>query len=118
MRSAVAWPSRTICCPTSRNSGVEIMSLRMLPVVIVAVTTLACASNTERARAFTERGDRYTASGEYDAAVIEYRNALKRTPDSNEVNRKLGNAYVALSKAEEAYRAYSTAIELDPSDVV
>src|SRR5262245_18922008 len=118
MRSAAAWPSPAICCLTSRNCGVEMMSLRMLPIVVVAVTALACTTSAEKARAFADRGDRDVAAGDYDAAVIEYRNAVKQAPDSAEMHRKLGSAYAELSKAEEAYREYSTAIDLEPADVV
>jgi tetratricopeptide (TPR) repeat protein len=92
------------------------MSLRMLPLAVIASCAVACAGNAERARAFVDSGDRYIASGQLDAAVIEYRNAVKRNSASAEAQRKLGDAYVALGKSEDAYRAYSTAVELDPSD--
>ena len=92
------------------------MSLRMLPLVVIASCTVACADNAVRARAFVDSGDRHIASGQLDAAVIEYRNAVKRNPASAEAQRKLGDAHVALGKPDEAYRAYSTAVELDPSD--
>src|SRR5262245_5788959 len=92
------------------------MSLRMLAIVVIASFTAACAGGSARARAYVDRGDKYLASGQVDAAIIEYRNAVKRDPASGEAQRKLGDAYVALGKPPDAYRAYSTAIDLDPSD--
>src|SRR5207244_1876865 len=92
------------------------MPLRLIAIAAVTSFMLACASPAERARAFADRADRYAAVGQYDAAVIEYRNAAKRDPSWGEAQRNLGDAYAALGKTAEAYRAYSTAIELAPSD--
>jgi tetratricopeptide (TPR) repeat protein len=85
--------------------------------VLAAVTslTIACAGSDEAARRFVETGDGYAAAGRHDAAVIEYRNAIKKRPAWAEAYTKLGDAYVEQGRAEEAYRAYCNAIDLDPA---
>jgi tetratricopeptide (TPR) repeat protein len=93
------------------------MSMRTAVVVLAVSSTVACAGNGERARRYVANGDEYVSAGRYEAAAIEYRNAIKRDAGSAETHRKLGDAYNALGKANDAYRAYSRAIDFDPADV-
>lgn len=96
------------------------MAVRTRCIVALAAfsaLTLACARSDEAARRLIASGDAYHATGRDDAAIIEYRNAIKKQPSSAEAYRKLGDAYVDSAKAEEAYRAYCTAIDLNPADV-
>jgi cellulose synthase operon protein C len=86
---------------------------RPLLAVVAVVLTAACSSE-QAARRIVERADGYAAAGQYDAAILEYRNAIRRQP-SAETYCKLGDAYLATAKSEEAYRAFSNAIDADPS---
>jgi tetratricopeptide (TPR) repeat protein len=92
----------------------------MLPrisiVVLSAALTLACAGGVDKSRHHVARGDEYFAADRFEAAVIEYRNALKKQPRWAEAYIKLADAYAALGKAEEAYRAYASANELTPGN--
>src|SRR6185369_6432949 len=92
------------------------MSVKILAAIAALALTVGCTSKEQAARAYVDRADGYTAAGQYDAAVIEYRNALKRQPLA-ETYRKLGDAYLAVGKSEEAYRAFSNAIAADPSEM-
>ena len=68
-------------------------------IACVAAAGIGCGwSAHDRARANVERGDAYVASGRPEAAVIEYRNAVKRQPRWAEAYRKLGDAYSTLGK--------------------
>jgi tetratricopeptide (TPR) repeat protein len=89
---------------------------RMIVIVLSATLTVACAGGVDKARQYAARGDEYFAADRFEAAVIEYRNALKKQPRWAEAYIKLGEAYAALGKAEEAYRAYAGANELTPGD--
>jgi tetratricopeptide (TPR) repeat protein len=89
----------------------------VLLVVVSAALGAACASGTDQSRRYAARGDEYFAADRFDAAVIEYRNALKQQPRWAEAYLKLADAYVALGKAEEAYRAYTNAISLAPGNI-
>jgi len=85
-------------------------------VVVFSSLALACSRGGSTAQQFVERGDRYAAEGRYDAAVIEYRNALKKQPTLAAAYTKLGDAYAEEGKPEEAYRAYCNAVDLDAAD--
>src|SRR6266699_1733069 len=89
---------------------------RVVAVVLSAALTSACAGSAEQARRYVARGDEYFAAERFDAAVIEYRNALRQQPKLADAPLKLADAYAALGKAEEAYRAYASAIELLPGN--
>jgi tetratricopeptide (TPR) repeat protein len=94
------------------------MSARIALAAVLAVSSLAlaCSRGGERAQRFVERGDQYVAEGRHDAAVIEYRNALKKEPTLAAAYTRLGDAYAEQGKPEEAYRAYCNAIDLDAAD--
>src|SRR6266568_3607768 len=89
---------------------------RVIAVMLSATLAAACAGSAEQARRHAARGDEYFAADRFDAAVIEYRNALKQQPKWADVHLKLADTYTALGKAEEAYRAYASAIELIPGN--
>jgi tetratricopeptide (TPR) repeat protein len=85
-------------------------------LVLSATLTLACTTGVDQARRHAARGDEYYAADRFEAAVIEYRNAVKKQPRWADAYIKLGDAYTALDKAEEAYRAYASANELAPGN--
>jgi tetratricopeptide (TPR) repeat protein len=96
------------------------MPLRTRSLAVLAAVsalTLACARGDDAARRLIERGDAYQAAGRHDAAIIEYRNAIRKQSSSAEAYRKLADAYVDNGKAEEGYRAYCTAVDLNPADL-
>jgi tetratricopeptide (TPR) repeat protein len=84
--------------------------------VVTAALGIACAGGADQARRHAARGDEYFAADRFEAAVIEFRNAVKKQPRWADAYLKLGDAYTALGKAEEAYRAYASANELAPGN--
>src|SRR5690349_4969600 len=90
------------------------MQGRIAFAAAVLALAAACTNSEQAARRLVERGDTYAAAGQYDAAVLEYRNAIKRQPAA-ETYCKLGDAYLATARSEEAYKAFSNAIDADPS---
>src|ERR671912_2702543 len=90
--------------------------VRLVVLAAFTLLTLACAGGGDAARKFMQRGDEYLAAARYDAAVIEYRNAVKKEPTWAEAYTKLGDAYAEQGRSEEAYRAYCNAIDLNPAD--
>src|ERR671936_58444 len=82
----------------------------------IAVAAACSRSGVDRARRFAGDGDRYLASGRYNAAVIEYRNAIKSDPTWAPGHARLATAFAAMGKADDAYREFSNAIALDPAD--
>src|SRR5690348_4384770 len=86
-------------------------------IVFVTVLTAACGGDRQGdARRFAASGDAFTASGDWSAAEIEYRNAVQRWPEWAEVHRKLASIYVETGRPDDAYREFSRAVALDPAN--
>jgi tetratricopeptide (TPR) repeat protein len=93
------------------------MAARIALAAVLAFSSVALACGRgQTAKQFIERGDAYAAEGRHDAAVIEYRNALKKEPAWAVAYARLGDAYLEQGKPEEAYRAYCTATDRDPAN--
>jgi cellulose synthase operon protein C len=78
--------------------------------------SVACVSHEEAAKQFIERGDHDVAAGRDEAAVIDFRNAVKNDPKSAPAQRKLAEAYVAIGRSADAYHAFLSAVTIDPGD--
>ncbi len=85
---------------------------------MLAAATAACSNKEQAAREALQRGDAYASSGQYNAAVLEYRTAIAKRPGTADTYRRLGAAYAALGRDEEAYRAFANATDVDPDDRV
>jgi tetratricopeptide (TPR) repeat protein len=91
--------------------------LGVVTLITGIVVAAACSrSGAERARRFADDGDRFMTSGRYNAAVIEYRNAIKSEPTWATGHARLATAFLAIGKTDDAYREFSNAIELDATD--
>ena len=73
---------------------------RMLSLIVCVGLAGACGREQAAVR-FIARGDAHLAAGRSGAAVIEYRNAIKKRPDSAEAFRKLGDAYLCTDHQAE-----------------
>ena len=89
----------------------------VLLLVSAAAGASACASNESKARRYTASADAYAAKRQFKEAVIEYRRALKATPNAPSVRYKLGRAYQDSGDLLNAYAEYARAGDLDPSNV-
>src|SRR5262249_59742865 len=81
LRNERASPSRTCSLHVSWRCGTESMS-KLLAFLAAASFAAACGSSAERARQNASQGDKYAAAGQFDAAILEYRNAVKYAADS------------------------------------
>ena len=86
-------------------------------LVIVAATSGCSEDPQTAARKYTASGDAYSSQGKHKEAIIEYRNALKATPNNAAVRYKLGRAYEASADPVLAYTEFARAADLDPSNV-
>jgi tetratricopeptide (TPR) repeat protein len=81
---------------------------RLPALICCAAIAVSCSRDPhETARAAAARGDRFVQEGRQDAAVIEYRNAVRHWPTWAEAHQKLGDALMKLGRAEEAYDAFA-----------
>jgi tetratricopeptide (TPR) repeat protein len=81
------------------------------------VAALLCAAGCRSARQYLDRGNQRFAAGLYDDASINYRNAIKKDPQSGEAYYRLGLALLKLNKAGEGYQALTRAVALDPKNI-
>jgi len=82
--------------------------------VSAAIVVLA-GCGWHSASRYAANGDRYMAAGRYAEASIEYRNAVRLSPESAALERKLGDAYAALHASVGASIAYERACSLQRS---
>jgi Tfp pilus assembly protein PilF len=74
----------------------------------IALVAVSCSKDPQDvARDFAARGDKLAAEGRDDAALIEYRNAVREWPAWSEGYRKLGETLSRLGRTNEAYRAFA-----------
>ncbi len=86
-------------------------------LLVAAVAANGCARMRATPADFAAAGDRYAHDGQYPAAIIEYRNAIKRAPKWAPAHARLAQVYELTGRYDEAYREYANAIMLDATDV-
>jgi eukaryotic-like serine/threonine-protein kinase len=59
-------------------------------------------------------GALYKGTGQYEAAVTQFEDAIQKDPSSDEAYRELGEAYAELGRIAKAEETYRRAIELRP----
>jgi tetratricopeptide (TPR) repeat protein len=93
------------------------MTKHTLLMVAGAALVTACGPRGETAAPeFVARGDSHLTGGRFEAAAIEYRNAIKHSPGSADAHRKLGDVQKSLGNADGAFKAYREACRLAPDD--
>jgi tetratricopeptide (TPR) repeat protein len=85
--------------------------------LLVAVLGVACKGDpqAQRARHF-ERANEYAAEKNFDAAIIEYRNAIQQDPQFGEAYFRLSAAYLQIADAQNALRSAVRAADLMPEN--
>jgi tetratricopeptide (TPR) repeat protein len=84
--------------------------MRVLIVVWCSLLVAGCGRDPgEAGRRALARGDRYVAQGRNDAALIEYRNAVRDAPGLAAAHVKLGETLDTLGRRSEARAAFIAA---------
>ena len=87
--------------------------MRVLFVLSCLTLVAACARDPQEAgRRAVARGDRYVQQGRTDAALIEYRNAVRDAPGLANAHVKLGEALDRLGRRSEARAAFIAASKI------
>jgi cellulose synthase operon protein C len=90
---------------------------RLAPALLILCVAPACAAGRgASADALIQRGDRYAAARQFRAAAIEYKNAVKRDPNSAVAHRKLADSELQLHQPDKALDSYMRALEIDRTD--
>lgn len=72
----------------------------------------ACSDPAQQAML---RGDRFLGEGQLDAAIAEYRLAMRQGEESPEILLKLGHAYARSGEVDESVRLFEALLERDSS---
>jgi len=88
-------------------------SMAALALVLLA----GCSEDPEVAKLrYFESGNQYLENEEYDAAIIEYRNAIELDRRYGEARKQLGRALIAVGNLRGAYQERIRAADLLPGD--
>ena len=86
-------------------------------LVVTAVLGAACVNDTDTLkRNYVVSGDAYMAQRQYDAAIIEFRNAVQQDDGFAEARQKLVRAYVSAGDTPRAVAEAVRTAELLPDD--
>src|SRR4029453_13141344 len=97
-----------------RFSSVFVLSGLVLGLVVAG----GCLRDPEKAKKeYLEKGNRYVSQQNYDAAVIEYRNAIQQDPKFGLAYLKLGMVYLQIKDMRNALGASVRAADLLPTDL-
>jgi tetratricopeptide (TPR) repeat protein len=105
------FPDHRIGCTRTRPS-VPICAAVFLALASLGV--VGCGKSTTQ---YIDRGNQLFASGHYDDAILNYRNALKKSPESGEAYYRLGLALLKQNQVGEAYQAFNHAVPLSPKNI-
>ena len=89
----------------------------LVPAISSVVLIAACSSSATRSRRFIGAGDTYAQKGQWSAAAIEYRNALKRTPESADAHARLAEAASKLGDVQTLASERLWAMAQQPRDL-
>ena len=79
--------------------------------------SFSAGSTSNSAQAHYNAGKTLYQSGEYEAALTEFQDALCRTPESAAVHFWIGKAQVGRGNTDEAINSFQQSIRLDPTNV-
>jgi len=88
--------------------------LKWFLILSLAVMLAACGSVEEKKLKFFNRGKDLYEKGEYVKARLEFRNALQVDPKFARGYYMLGQVEMKTSHPQQAFAAFSRAVELDP----
>ncbi len=88
-------------------------------ILAVVLSAMACftLAGCKSANQYIERGNQLYTAGQYADATLNYRNALKKNPNSGEAFYRLGLALLKQNQAGEAYQSFTHAVALSPTNV-
>src|SRR5579871_1956453 len=90
---------------------------RSTALCLVLASACACSRDpVKRSRKYIASGDEYAEQGKYKQAAIEYRNAVKATPELAEPHTKLADVSLHTKDIDTASVEYSRAAELSPEN--
>jgi tetratricopeptide (TPR) repeat protein len=75
----------------------------------------ACATASDDAEDYLNRGLVYYSKGEYDCAIVDYTEALRLNPNYAEAYNNRGVAYAGKGYLDKAIADLTQALQIDPN---
>ncbi len=110
MRMPICSSSLTVGAAAGRSAPVKVS------IAICACMALLASGCGRSAAQYLARGNQLFASGKYEDAVLNYRNAIKKDPKSGEAFYRLAQALFRTNKVGDGYQSLLRAVELSPDD--
>ena len=92
----------------------SLVALGALSCVLACLWLTACGKTANQ---YLDRGNQLFAAGKYADATLNYRNALKKNPNSGEAYYRLGLALLKQGQGGDAYQAFEHAVTFSPSNM-
>lgn len=87
-------------------------------VFVIVMVIIGCSTSPEEKKiAHYNNGMQFLNDGQYNAAVIEFRNAVQIDPSFAEARYQLGLAYLKTNQPGNALSEFDAAADLDPSNL-
>ena len=81
---------------------------------LLALLLLGCQSNSKES--LNAKGQTFFKEGNYNGAVISYKNSLEKDPNYVEARYNLGLAYIETGKLDQAEKEFQKVLLLSPYD--
>jgi len=89
----------------------------MVAAILCFLASLCLVACGKSATQYIDRGNQLYTAGQYSDATLNYRNAIKKSPDSGEAYYRLGLALMKQNQFGEAYQAFNHAVPLAPKNL-
>jgi tetratricopeptide (TPR) repeat protein len=83
-------------------------------LLLLSATIIGCASREEKRNSFLRKGIELYQAGEYEKAILEFKNAIQLDSEFPKSYFYLGKAYLRTENPESAEGAFAKALLLDP----
>ncbi len=84
----------------------------VLSSILVFVFFLSGCGSAESPEEYLKKAKQYQDQGGYQAAIIEYKNAIRLAPDRFDARVQLGNVYMETGQFAPAAKEFRRALEL------
>ena len=92
-------------------------SVRGIVIFVLAIALAGCSLDPNQKKIkYLASGEKYFRSGQYAAAVVQFRNAVALDPRYEKAHARLAESYLRLGNSEAAYREFLEAVTLDSED--
>ncbi len=104
-------PERRIGCARTHSLPA------IFPALVCVVASLCVVACGKSAAQYIDRGNKLAADGKYADAALNYRNAIKKSPNSGDAYYHLGLTLEKQNQVGNAYQAFGRAVSLDAKNV-